>query len=371
MFVKRALIVLVGFMSLATVASPGAHGPNGEHLDQKTNKTAADLGRQSDGSVLMPMKHQALLNIQTQFVSETTATKHVHLNALVKPHPNGYAKIQASSDGRLDAPEYGILPSGSTVKAGDVLGLVRYQDTAYELASQTSELIAIKNRIEQTNRDVSRLKKLGDLASKQALEQLESELLSLKQQAETLQHGLEKPEVLIAPITGLLVNHTVSRGQWVEAGEPLFEIISPKQLLIEATITDSTISNQLTGASLKENPALSLKFIGYSPRLVNGLIQANFELDDTSQYSGLLVNQAVTLVAPVSHTKKGIVLPAGAVVRSIHNLPQVWIKLSAERFLPQPVKYEVLEPGFVLVTHGLGADNRVVVEGASLLNQVR
>jgi hypothetical protein len=58
-------------------------------------------------------------------------------------------------------------------------------------------------------------------------------------------------------------------------------------------------------------------------------------------------------------------------VLSANNLPQVWIKLSAERFLPQIVEYEELEPGFVVITKGLGTDNRVVVEGSSLLNQVR
>ena len=56
---------------------------------------------------------------------------------------------------------------------------------------------------------------------------------------------------------------------------------------------------------------------------------------------------------------------------SANNLPQVWIKLSAEQFLPQIVEYEELDPGVVMITNGLGADNRVVVEGSSLLNQVR
>ena len=79
----------------------------------------------------------------------------------------------------------------------------------------------------------------------------------------------------------------------------------------------------------------------------------------------------MTIQAPIEKTMQGIVLPAKSVVLNTNNLPQVWIKLSAQRFLPQLVQYQALEPGKVLITQGLGADNRVVVEGASLLNQVR
>lgn len=372
---KYAHLLLASLLSLSVcssvLASPGAHGPNGEHLDQKPKKAEGSLGKQADGSVLIPMKHQALLNIKTQFVTESVAKQHIRLDAIVKPHPDGYAKIQSSSDGRLDAPENGIRPSGSKVNAGDVLGLIRYQDTAYEFASQTSELIAIRNQISQTNRDVTRLKKLGDLASKQALEQLETVLLSLKQQAGALQQGLEKPELLIAPLSGVLINHKVSRGQWVQAGEALFEIISPNQFLIEASTSERHVLQKLTTAHIIEQPSLSLNFIGYSPERVNGLVHLNFELNNHTEDTGLLVNQSVTLQAPINQEKVGIVLPATAVVRNQNNLPQVWIKTSAEHFLPQLIKYENLQPGVVLITQGLGADNRVVVEGASLLNQVR
>lgn len=54
-----------------------------------------------------------------------------------------------------------------------------------------------------------------------------------------------------------------------------------------------------------------------------------------------------------------------------NNQPQVWIKLTAERFLPQRVQLVELSGTEVMITHGLGADNRVVVQGATLLNQVR
>jgi hypothetical protein len=202
------------------------------------------------------------------------------------------------------------------------------------------------------------------------LEQLETELLSLKQQATTLQTGLEKPEALIAPISGLLISHHISHGQWVKSGQTLFEIIAQNQYLIEATLLNNRYAGAITTAKIDSAPELKLNYIGTSPLLSNGLVQINFELS-SDKASNLFINQAVTLHAPINEKQTGIILPENAVVLSRNNLPQVWIKLSAERFLPQFIKYEMLGPGFVIVTDGLGADNRVVIKGASILNQVR
>ena len=68
---------------------------------------------------------------------------------------------------------------------------------------------------------------------------------------------------------------------------------------------------------------------------------------------------------------KGFVLPAQAVVRNSANEPVVWIKSGAERYIPQPVQYRSLDAATVVVTQGLGADNRVVVQGAPLIAQIR
>ena len=79
----------------------------------------------------------------------------------------------------------------------------------------------------------------------------------------------------------------------------------------------------------------------------------------------------MTLVAALKERTKGYVLPAQAVVRNSANEPIVWIKSGAERYIPQPVQFRALDATTVVVTQGLGADNRVVVQGASLIAQIR
>ena len=66
-----------------------------------------------------------------------------------------------------------------------------------------------------------------------------------------------------------------------------------------------------------------------------------------------------------------MVLPATALVRSPSNETVVWIKVGFERYVPQPVQVQTLDANTVLVTQGLAADNRVLVQGAALVAQIR
>ncbi len=355
----------------AASAAPGAHGPNGEHITPE-KKAAGQLGRQADGSVIMPMPHQSMLGITTKIVTSTAAPETVSMPGVVRPHPEGHAVVQPSSDGRFVAPDAGVLTSGQTVTAGQILGYVRYQDTAYELASQNSELKVVRNQIAQTQRDVNRLESLGDLASKQELDQLQTKLKNLKEQEEALQQGLEKPEALIAPIDGTLINNAIRNGQWIEAGTDLFEIVAPDLRVIDATSAQLDHLESLNTATLKEKSGVQLDYIGYSPRMAGGLASVHFEYrGQAGAATPLLLGQPVTVIAPLDTKIEGLVLPVTALVKNSANLPIVWIKVSAERFLPQIVRYQMLGSDSMVVTGGLGADNRVVVGGASLLNQVR
>lgn len=369
---RALLVVFISFSALSAIASPGAHGPNGEHLTDTDNKSSSVIGRQADGSVLMPMHNQGLLGIRTQFVTNQSVKGNITLAGVIHAHPEGQALIQPTSDGRFEAPDSGVLATGEKVTAGQILGYVRYQDTAFELASQTSQLLAVRSQIMQAKRDVKRLRDLGELASKQTLEQLETSLKILVEQEEVLQKGLEKPEPLIAPISGILINHQARRGRWVEAGTTLFEVVASNLRHIEALTNDSSILPQLNTAKMKEFPELDLQYHGYAPQLNAGMVTIHFALETPADSASLLlIDQPVTVLAELESTLEGIVLPSDAIVTNSANLSIVWIKVSAERFLPQIVEYREISPNKVLITQGLGADNRVVIAGTSLLNQVR
>jgi len=162
-------------------------------------------------------------------------------------------------------------------------------------------------------------------------------------------------------------------GQIVEARDVLFEVIDPSRVLVEATTADAALPARLGDASLQGTAGVKLKLIGAARSLRDGVLPVTFQAqaDKPGTAMPLAVGQPVTVVASLNERIKGFVLPAQSVVRNSANEPIVWIKSGAERYIPQPVQYRALDAGTVIVTQGLGADNRVVVQGASLIAQIR
>jgi hypothetical protein len=142
---------------------------------------------------------------------------------------------------------------------------------------------------------------------------------------------------------------------------------------VEATTADPTLAARVAGASLQGAPDVTLRLLGVSSSLRDGVLPLTFAVDPAKAGTALplAIGQPVTVVARSKERIKGVVLPAQAVVRNPSNEPIVWIKSGAERFIPQPVQFRPLDASTVVVTQGLSADNRVVVQGAPLIAQIR
>jgi membrane fusion protein, heavy metal efflux system len=153
----------------------------------------------------------------------------------------------------------------------------------------------------------------------------------------------------------------------------LIEIVDPARMLVEATTNDPTLPARVQGATLQGQAEARLRLVGAARALRDGLLPLTFAV--TAARPGmalpLAVGQPVTVVVQSKERIKGVVLPAQAVVRNPANETVVWIKSGAERFIPQPVQLRALDAATVVVTQGLAADNRVVVEGAPLIAQIR
>ncbi len=77
------------------------------------------------------------------------------------------------------------------------------------------------------------------------------------------------------------------------------------------------------------------------------------------------------VVLQTRSTVTGHAVPAQALVKHAANQNIVWVKQAPERFVPKVVLTQPLDGARVAVTQGLSDGDRVVVQGATLLNQVR
>jgi hypothetical protein len=126
-------------------ASPGAHGPNGEHLDAPQTANANGLMRLPDGSVNVPMLAQRRMGIRTQIVAASQAQATVELAARVVMDPNAGGRVQAVHGGRVEAGPRGLPVAGQAVRKGEVLAYIRHHAEPYAEANQQAQLAELRS----------------------------------------------------------------------------------------------------------------------------------------------------------------------------------------------------------------------------------
>jgi len=367
--------VFAGTLLLApsVVAGPGAHGPGGEHLDAAAASTSAGLARLADGSVNVPMSSQRVMGIRTRIAPETEAAATIELPGRIVIDPNASGRVQAVHGGRVESGPNGLPLAGQKVSRGQVLAYLRHHAEPFAVANQQAELAGLKASRALAEQRVKRLEYLEGTVPRKDIEAARADLTSLTQRERSIGASLGSRETLVAPVTGVIARADATAGQVVNTGEVLFEIVDPARVLVEATTVDPGLAQRLSTATLTGIQGVTLKLIGAAGSLRDGALPVTFraQSDKSGGTLPLAVGQPVTVIATLDERIKGIVVPAQAVVRNPANEPIVWVKVSAERYMPQRVTVRSLDAETVVVTQGLGADQRVVVQGAPLLAQIR
>lgn len=367
--------VPVALLALATSAliwaGPGAHGPNGEHLEQAAAPSPGGLARLPDGSVNVPKLAQRRMGLRTQLAPETEAAATIQLPGRVVADPNASGQVQAIHGGRIEAGPRGLPVAGQSVRQGEVLAWLRHHADPFALAAQQSQRTELKAAREVAEQRLRRLESLEGTVPRKDIDAARIEAQSLTEREQRIAASLDAREPLRAPVSGVIARADLKLGQIVEARDVLVEVVDPARLMVEASTPDVSLGNRLGRAHLAGVEGVKLQMVGAARALRNGVLPLNFRAVASAGATPLALGQPVTLVAALKERRKGIVLPAAAVVRSPANESVVWIKTGAERFVPQPVQTQPLDAGTVLVTEGLAPDNRVLVQGAALVAQIR
>jgi len=122
-------------------------------------------------------------------------------------------------------------------------------------------------------------------------------------------------------------------------------------------------------AATADGETLPLDLIGRSLTLRQQAVPVLFRI--TRPSSTLKVGTPVSVILQEAKTETGIVLPAASIVGTTSGEDVVFEHVSAERFLPRPVRYRPLDGERVVVHAGVDAGARIVTESADLLGQIR
>lgn len=367
----RKLLVLACLM-LASIAyaAPGAHGPDGEHLDAPAVSLADRPARLPDGSVFIPMPAQRRLGLRTVLAREDDAAVTVELSGQVVLDPNSGGRVQTVNGGKVEPGPDGLPIAGQRVRKGDVLAVVVHNADPLEVAARKATLAELRSGHRLALSRLQRLESLSGTVPRKEIEASRAEVESLAAREAALRAGLATRERLLAPLAGVVSRAEALAGQVVEPRDVLFEVVDPAGTLVMATTADASLGPRLGSATLAELPEVSLKLLGAAPALREGVLPLTFRASSREALP-LAIGQPVKVLAALKETIRGFVLPAQSITRNAANEPVVWVKASAERYVPQPVRFQALDASRIVVTQGLGADNRVVVEAAPMLAQLR
>jgi RND family efflux transporter MFP subunit len=276
-------------------------------------------------------------------------------------------------DGQIELASGEVSYVGKAVAAGDVLALLAPAMPVYERGTLAQVTADVEGKLRIAEQKLQRLTRIsGDYIPQREIEDTRTEIESLREQKRVLAPKNTERLELKAPVGGIISLADVRAGQVVSARDTLFEIVDPARLWIEAIGTRGTDDRSAVATAVAvdaEGHRIPLSFVGRAPALRQQALPLLFKVDEphASLGIGATVKVLIRHGAPVD----GIVVPEGAVVRAPNGLPQVWVKVAPERFAPRPVRTLPLDGERVVVTSGLSAGDRVVVEAAALINQVR
>jgi len=369
----RLALASVLLVPLFVQAGPGAHGPGGEHLDAPSGAAASGgLGRLPDGSVNVPKLSQRRMEVRTVLAKPAEVAATVELPARVVVDPNASGRVQAAHGGRIEPGPRGLPVSGQSVRRGDVLAYVRHHAEPYALGNQQAQLAELRAQRQIAEQRSKRLVDLEGTVPRKEIDAARAEAQAWAERERSISASLSMREALVAPVSGVIARAEVALGQVIEPKDVLFEIIDPGRMLIEATTADPGLAARIASATLPNVPEATLTLVGAARALRDGVLPLTFKISAKPGASlPLAVGQPLTLIGAMRERAQGYLLPAQAVVRNPANESVVWIKAGAERFIAQPVQFKVVDANTVVITQGLGADNRVVVQGASLIAQIR
>lgn len=379
---KLKALFAIGVLLLLSIPNVQGHGDNPHHKSEK-RKVASDDDHDhhphviagSPVGLVVPKELQFNLGIVTEKASEKTMKGSIRLVGAVISDPSGYARIQATQTARIiNHPDYPLPLPGQPVKVSQVVLAVAPTLTTIESTEQKNALYKAESEITQRQLEVQRLEKLGQYAAKKDLDNAKAELERALKQQDEIANQTFKPEFLRSPIDGFVSDLHVRPGEIVTSDKTIVEIVDPSKLMVEALVFNPEIAGQITGgyifSPLKPDKTIGVKILGVSPKVNREDQSIHIQLKLEKVDPDIKLDMAVEVVGELKETKPALVIPQKAVAEDSQG-SWVFIHTNPETFEPRKIRIKRQLDDMVEIEEGLSPGERIVTEGAYLLNQAK
>jgi cobalt-zinc-cadmium efflux system membrane fusion protein len=176
-----------------------------------------------------------------------------------------------------------------------------------------------------------------------------------------------------SPIAGIVVARRVAVGMSVSPDDEnaLVELGDPLALGVTADVFDRDAASIREGAAVEVTfPEVNDPFLGHvayvAPTVTSSVrtVPVRIELDELPPGArpGLFGRASISLL------DRGVILPVGAVLIRDGDHTVVYAELEPGRYAPRDVDVQPAGDGLVRIVSGVSAGDRIVVEGALLLD---
>lgn len=369
----RAIKKFSTLLAACVMAFPAASwaGPGHDHGEAATAVAGDGPRRMATGEVFLPKPAQRQLKVRTSPALIEQHAKVIELNGKVVLDPQTGGLVQTTTGGRFEAVKGGVPQLGKKVMKGELLGYVVASQAPLERSGQQAELAQLKAQLALAESRLQRVQQLKDTIPKKELDASASEVQSLKGQVAALAGGIGAKEALRAPTDGVIAGSQAVAGKVFDAGDLLFEVVNPSVVRIDANWFDGATVPAFGGAKVSSSgQTITLNYLGASGAVRDQVLTLAFENRELSK-AQFATGQLLKVYAEQAEKIEGIAVASSALVKNAANQTAVWVKVKPETFEPRVVTTEPLDGQQVLITSGLKPFDRVVVQAASLINQIR
>ena len=337
---------------------------------QAATTQTAEQKQQADmlGHVSLSPTQRVMANVATVAAKQTQLNKEINAVGIVQYDQTRQAKVTAWIAGRID--KLHVNSVGSFVTKDKPVAEVYSPDL---LASQQEYLLAVKSREQLKSSPIPSISLNGDGLVSSARQRLMLFGVKENQIVELEKAGTPNIRLPIyTPLSGIVIEKMVQQGQYVNTGDPLFNIADLSTVWVELEVYENEFPNIHVGQSVE------IRSQSFPNKPFTGRISFIYPFLDP---------KTRTVKARVEMPNPGLKLKPDMFVNAIIKIPLgsaitvpvtavidtgkrqvVWVETSAGMFEPRDVQVGQTSNDKIQILSGLKTGDKVAVSGGYLID---
>ncbi|MBN1879462.1 efflux RND transporter periplasmic adaptor subunit [bacterium] len=296
--------------------------------------------------------------VNVKVIELTTSTFRESLRLLGETQANIDLTYSSEVAGRL---EFLSVDYGDTVKKGRLLARVDYE----MLSAQAEQAQAAYDLTVKTHERIATLLK-DELVTQQSMDEAKTNLVQAEAQLRQAETALRRSEIK-STIDGVVAQRYVEEGEYVMPGSPLVRVLDYSEIIVTAQVPENRVPEIRAGLevsvwidALKETYTGSVDVILPNADPESRTFSVRIRTPNAS--GKILVGMAATINIHVRNHDNVIVVPQDVVVEQ-SGTRFVFVVDSDNTARKIPVSLGPSEKQSVVITSGLTAGNRLIVDG--------